>query len=1469
MWAVKTHLVRMPIFLLFLLIPILALAESFTAAPLEQDPLVQVEGYVNASTGDFILQNEDFLVSGIEPISIQRAYISSEGKETSGGWELVPHKQLLFLGEKDRGGVKHFLAKVYEPNGTFLTYRRHVRKGFVLNPHLGIANTAHGEMCRKHHLIRQRMIEKDPSTIIISTLDGTERIYKQSHISELNIVFLLQSEHLANGHYRLYQYDNEHRISSIKTTNGAQSKVYAWCEFHYVGNSKANPDFEVVTSDGQKALYHFSQMGTLKNGEPLFVLTSLQGNRLLAETFHYTAPENSAPVFLDKRSFPEGRSIQVEYYPMNDPSPFCAGKVKTLYLPLGKKGELVATHRFHYELFKEGKNTHSHHLVNGKTEVVKADKSKIVYHFSRSFYPLLVEYFDDKQLLHHAFEMEWNSQGELLKKNLLNEKKELVWSRSYVYDEQGNKLKEHFTGCLSAAGQVETSTTLYKYDPLHRLIRQEEPNGKVTQFSYWKQTELPASILLGDKNKVWQRTFYKYTEEGALLQTITDDGTENRPEDLSHVRLRKIVERESDSQGRSTHVVEKALDKSTERLLQQTFYFYEENSIRKEIYDTSGKFSSSTENRYDTKNRLIQSLNPLGEITEYQYDENNNKIWESLPGIEERYFSYDSLNRLIEEKQDTIHTCYAYEGNTLLQTDFLGNITTKTFDPFGHVVEERLPFVLNEQGQAKQPTIVRHYDCMGNEVETIDPLGHRTIKSYTALGQLTRILYPNGTEDSFEYSRGTIKSHTNPEGTKIEYQKDLLGRTVLKQTFNKQGTLLLEEKATFNSSHLLSKIDPSGKTTLFFYDYAGRVEKEQIFTGESLLVETQFFYDNAGRLEKTLSEGTLTLLAYDLLDRVVEKKIETEKGDLISHHAYTFAKCGKLESTTRYLSEGKSTETDLYDRLGRLSLHMDPLGKETRYFYGIEEEGPGHQIYKKVTMHPDGIHIHELFDPLGRLISKESLSPTNASLSISRYAYLLPRIAHHLSSTGDLVQEMKSPLAFQEPEEISYDYDSMGNVVTKLDRRGQISYTYTPLNQVKTISYITGIRVHHLYDPLGRLIELKSSDGTVHYAIHYNLADQPVEIMDYIQKRTERRTYTAQGNLQEETLLNGQTIKSSYDAKGRRTQLILPDETQINYRFGPFFLEEIHRKNLKKEFEYRHRIVKVDLAHFPTEQRLSDGFGGISFSLDNAMRIVSFSTPHLTQTITSFDATDRPTSMAMGNTVQLLDPEDVPSQKKSKPFSLTYDALGRLIQIEKPEQILSFTYDLWNRQMTKKVTEYIQGEWTVTTSLAFLYKEEQEIGAIDLLEEDSLCQLRVCADDLLNTGDQAIAYELEGKLYIPIHDLFGNTLGLLSSIRRNLIETYAFTPYGEETIIDSWGDKIPSSKAKNPWRFSSGRTDEETGLVFLQGRYYDPTLGSFLTPPFGDSGLKGSDYLQHKQTSPRPSHENRYSPLRLFQLPRE
>ncbi len=92
----------------------------------------------------------------------------------------------------------------------------------------------------------------------------------------------------------------------------------------------------------------------------------------------------------------------------------------------------------------------------------------------------------------------------------------------------------------------------------------------------------------------------------------------------------------------------------------------------------------------------------------------------------------------------------------------------------------------------------------------------------------------------------------------------------------------------------------------------------------------------------------------------------------------------------------------------------------------------------------------------------------------------------------------------------------------------------------------------------------------------------------------------------------------------------------------------------------------------------------------------------------------------------------------------------------------------------------------------------------------------------------AVAVELGTNRYISVHDQRGSVAVLLNPAG-TVAESYRYDAYGNVKIYDSSNVESPMSQVGNPWLFSSKRLDKETGLYCFGRRFYDPTLGRFVT----------------------------------------
>jgi RHS repeat-associated protein len=177
-----------------------------------------------------------------------------------------------------------------------------------------------------------------------------------------------------------------------------------------------------------------------------------------------------------------------------------------------------------------------------------------------------------------------------------------------------------------------------------------------------------------------------------------------------------------------------------------------------------------------------------------------------------------------------------------------------------------------------------------------------------------------------------------------------------------------------------------------------------------------------------------------------------------------------------------------------------------------------------------------------------------------------------------------------------------------------------------------------------------------------------------------------------------------------------------------------------------------------------------------------------------------------------------------------YDALNRLTEVTQDLHLsVQFNYDALNRRTAKKTFQWVPStqSWKLIAQLHFLHDEQNEIGSTDITGK--IVELRVLAEGMGAEIGSAIAIELDNTLYTPIHDHRGALTALIDPHSKKIVECYRYSAFGEEQIFNSSGQKLNESALGNPWRFSSKRIDDETGLVYFGRRYYDPYTGRWIT----------------------------------------
>lgn len=95
----------------------------------------------------------------------------------------------------------------------------------------------------------------------------------------------------------------------------------------------------------------------------------------------------------------------------------------------------------------------------------------------------------------------------------------------------------------------------------------------------------------------------------------------------------------------------------------------------------------------------------------------------------------------------------------------------------------------------------------------------------------------------------------------------------------------------------------------------------------------------------------------------------------------------------------------------------------------------------------------------------------------------------------------------------------------------------------------------------------------------------------------------------------------------------------------------------------------------------------------------------------------------------------------------------------------------------------------------------------------------------LYDGMGLAGFELNGTSYYYVYNGQGDVIGILDS-SGNRVVTYTYDSWGSPLSVT--GSLASTVGQKNPIRYRGYYYDTETGLYYLQSRYYDPVVGRFL-----------------------------------------
>ncbi|MDA8077793.1 MAG: hypothetical protein M0Z79_02530 [Nitrospiraceae bacterium] len=351
----------------------------------------------------------------------------------------------------------------------------------------------------------------------------------------------------------------------------------------------------------------------------------------------------------------------------------------------------------------------------------------------------------------------------------------------------------------------------------------------------------------------------------------------------------------------------------------------------------------------------------------------------------------------------------------------------------------------------------------------------------------------------------------------------------------------------------------------------------------------------------------------------------------------------------------------------------------------------------------------------------------------------------------------------------------IGRLKAIIDSNNTFAYQYDSAGRRIKLSYPNGTTANYAYDSSGRLTSLvhKTSDGSIISSFSYAL-----------------------------------------DKVGNRLTKVEP-ETKYSYGYDNIYqlLQAVPTKLKDKEKEKREKTSEEKnkaetYVYDPVGNRLTGPQVKDMYAYNNDNQLTDDSKHHY-----EYDRN--------GNLVKKTEMDE---DGKTAVTTYAYDYENRLIKVVKQNEdevkTITFKYDPLGRRIEKKVEEGEHGKSEDTKTYTYVY-DNQAIILEYLTKTDDGKPKTEKTRYIQGLGVDEHLAVINGKdVYYYHADGLGSVIALTDGNGKT-VQTYQY---------DSFGNlKDQNERVKQPYTFTGREWDKETGLYYYRARYYDATVGRFLS----------------------------------------
>lgn len=1097
------------------------------------------EDPVNLNTGNFILDNTDLEIQGVQPLILGRFYNSiSEfrgmlGRDWNSSFEIklcgrtgnLSEDSELIIVQAD-GREENFFAideKRYNSTSTAKLYK--CDDSFVYQ-------TIKGE---RYFFDREGKYYRFENRHNV----GFDLLYENNQLKKVV---------KDTGEYFLFSYDENSFLKCVQDHVGRECKY----EFYDGKLSK------VKRPDGSTYRYEYTAKGKLcKVYNPLnmsVVETQYDDNyRVIHQTFadgttnEFEYNDAERAVIMTERNDTVSIHYHNEKY-QNVRNVYLDGEESFEYNDKGQKIKIKD---------KLGNITRIQYDERGNiTVLIMPDKTKYVatYDYNNQ---LLSMRINGKNRIHNSY----NKYGDLISSS-----DALDRTTSYSYDEKGymtsitlpdktviyTKCDERGNLCEITGGNGERTTFLY--DSLNRIIETQNALNQKNNYEYDVCDRIVSEVRADN-----QRKSYKYDLRGNLIEIKDYDDS-----------VTKYIFNENNL---PTAVIDAAGN--------TTNYEYDSMwNVCKVILPNKAIFSYE----YDSNNRLCRIIDPENNLTTLGYDAMGNLTsYVNAEGIETK-FVLDSNGNCVKRifaDGNIAEMAYDADNQVTYYKDVAGIELFRTYD-------EAEQLVLEKDSCGRTRSFL--YDELGNVSAVIDEKGGKTEYKYMkGLNKIKSIDYPNGTRSSFDYDElGNLITSIDIFGKRTNYYYDILNRPIKIENYKGEyqefkydlaGRVLESrdysgnrKKYTYSiMGELLSVVDALGNEVLYSYDEINQLTKitrkglkpedaitllyEYNLNGQlskitdALGEEEAYYYNGNGYMTKKIDRGNYST-QYNYSEMGLLQEIQWEDGKKVN---YSYDALGKIiamedwngKTDFKYDNWGNLTcitypDTRTlqkeYDKYGNIVKIIYPNEQEVRYEYDT--------LNRLKRINSDEQKTEYEYDTFGRIILRKM-----GNDSIVEYKYnedgLLKAFIH--SNENGIIDKQV------------FEYDSLGrrNMFEEYcqehpDQEEKFEYFYDSTGHLENVYRNHKQYRQYGYDSLGqrdRFIEFDEL-GNIKKEKKYRYDRRGGLLCIEGSGKTESFVFDSRGNVIEQYENNNIVRKFEYNAMNRLAKVIYAHGENEEYGYN-------------------------------------------------------------------------------------------------------------------------------------------------------------------------------------------------------------------------------------------------------------------------------------------------------------------------------